>query len=131
RRVNRHKKRPFVLRVATDLADGAQSLGELDFVDACRRRGLPTPVLQAVTRGPRGRVFRDAHWPEFGVTAEIEGVHHDAPEHAIDDSLRQNELTIGRDAVLRVPLLGWRVSPGLYLDQVERCLTASGWRRTA
>jgi very-short-patch-repair endonuclease len=132
RRVNRHKRRPLILAVAGDIADGAQSLGELDFARLCRRRRLPPPTRQAVRRGRDGRVYLDATWDEFGLVVEIEGAHHDAPHHVVDDCLRQNDLSLeGGTRVLRIPVLGLRTTPAPFLDQVERALVAGGWRRAA
>jgi very-short-patch-repair endonuclease len=130
-RVNRHKRRLLILDVAHDIADGAQALSELDFAKLCRRRGLPEPSRQVVRRGPRGRVYLDVYWDDFKVVIEIEGVHHDAPENSIDDCLRQNSLTISRESVLRIPVLGLRTCPAPFMDQVEQALIAAGWRRAA
>jgi hypothetical protein len=128
RRINRHKRRPLILAVAGDIADGAQSLGELDFTRLCRRHRLPPPTRQAVRRGADGRVYLDATWDEFSLVVEIEGAHHDAPNHVVDDCLRQNDLTLaGGTRVLRIPVLGLRTTPSLFLDQVERALVAGGW----
>jgi hypothetical protein len=132
RRVNRHKRRPLILAVAGDIADGAHSMGELDFGRLCRRRRLPSPSRQAVRHGPRGRVYLDVTWEEFDLAVEIEGAHHDGPIHAVDDSLRQNELMLdGGTRVLRIPVIGLRTTPDVFLDQVERALVAAGWRRAA
>lgn len=71
------------------------------------------------------------YWDEFRVVVEIEGIHHDAPENVVDDSLRQNDLTIKRNAVLRIPLIGLRTCPDEFMDQVEAMLRAAGWCRAA
>ena len=131
RRINRHKRRTLLLVVARDNVDGAQALGELDFARMCRQRGLPEPSRQVVCRGPKGRVYLDVRWKQFRVVVEIDGVHHDAPESSIGDALRQNAITIGRDAVLRIPVLGLRTVPEQFMDQVELMLTVAGWRRAA
>ena len=131
RRLNRHKRRPLILAVARDVADGAQALSELDFAALCRRRGLPEPTRQRVLQGPRGRVYLDVSWNEYGVVVEVEGAHHDAPENAVDDALRQNALTIGRLGVLRIPVLGLRTCPGPFLAQVEQLLRQAGWAPAA
>ena len=130
-RLNRHRRRPLILQVAHDIADGAQSLGELDFTKLCRQRGLPEPDRQTVRQNARGRWYRDVEWDGLGVLVEIEGIHHDAPENVIEDTLRQNSFTIQREAVLRIPLLGLRAVPDLFMDQVEAALRTAGWRRTA
>lgn len=131
KRINRHKRRPFVLQVAHDIADGAQALSELDFTTWCRRRELPAPSRQVLRKGPRGRVYLDVSWDEYGVAVEIEGAHHDAPEHAIDDALRQNQLTVDHVRVLRIPVLGLRSIPDRFMDQVEAMLRRAGWDAAA
>ena len=50
---------------------------------------------------------------------------NDSPANAIDDSLRQNALTVGRDRVLRIPVLGLRTTPELFMAQVEEALDAA------
>lgn len=130
-RLNRHKRRPFIVQIAQDIADGAQALGELDFAVLCRRYGLPAPDRQGVRQNALGRWYRDVEWDLLGVVVEIEGVHHDAPENAVEDSLRQNEFTIDREAVLRIPLLGLRVAEAAFMGQVERMLVRAGWRRAS
>jgi very-short-patch-repair endonuclease len=131
RRLNRHKRRPLILDVARDIADGAQALSELDFARLCRRRNLPEPTRQKVRAGRHGRVYLDVEWDEWRVVVEVEGAHHDAPENAVDDALRQNALTIGRLGVLRIPVLGLRTCAGEFLDQVDQLLRQAGWRPTA
>lgn len=135
-KVARHKRRRLIRTIAHDIADGAQALSELDFATRCRERGLPPPTRQVVRRGRRGManldVYRlDVYWDEFRVVVEIEGIHHDAPENVVDDSLRQNDLTIKRNAVLRIPLIGLRTCPDEFMDQVEAMLRAAGWCRDA
>jgi hypothetical protein len=131
KRLNRHRRRPLILDVARDIASGAQALSELDFAAICRRGGLPEPTRQHVRRGRLGRVYLDALWDDFDVVVEIEGVHHDAPENAIDDALRQNALTITRLGVLRIPVLGLRTCPESFLQQVEALLRAAGYGTAA
>lgn len=125
-RVGRHQRRMLIVTIAHDIADGARALSELDFAKRCRERGLPPPTRQVVRRGRRGRVYLDVYWDEFRLVVEIEGIHHDAPENVVDDSLRQNDLTIARNAVLRIPLIGLRACPDEFMDQVEAMLRAAG-----
>ena len=111
-------RRKFIHVVAHDVADGAQSLGELDFVNACRRRGLPEPTRQRVRRLPGGVAYLDVSWEEARLTVELDGTGHLRGLQMVDDDLRQNAVQLGNDLVLRIGILGWRLTPDRYLDQV-------------
>lgn len=125
--VRRDRRRELMHAVVTDLLGGARSLGELDVVRECRRRGLPEPDRQRVRRGRDGRYYLDLCWDEFGVVVEVDGVHHTWAASVVPDALRQNEVTLGDAVVLRLPLLGLRVAADDFFDQVERALRARGW----
>ncbi|MGH3423844.1 MAG: hypothetical protein ACRDO8_03890, partial [Nocardioidaceae bacterium] len=127
--VRRHRWRRFLRAVLADVTDGVQAMGELDFARACRRRGLPEPDRQQVRKGRGGRVYLDVRWTRWGVVAEIEGIQHEWASAQIPDTLRQNDVTIDGDALLRVPVLGFRDRPDPYLDQVEAMLRKAGWSR--
>jgi len=58
------RRRALVATLIDDIADGAHSLGELDFEALCRRRGLPVPERQVVVSGPGGRCYLDVRWRE-------------------------------------------------------------------
>jgi hypothetical protein len=74
-------------------------------------------------------VYLDASFDGFDLVVEIEGAHHDAPLNAVDDALRQNHLST-EATVLRIPVLGWRLNPDLFMAQVEKTLRSRGWRPT-
>lgn len=118
--VKRSPRRAFLDRVIMDVCDGAQSLGELDFARMCRRRGLPEPVRQVVVELTR-RVYLDVEFAG-GLVVEIDGGHHGRALTAIDDALRQNEVTLTRRTVLRIPVLGLRLREDEFLTQVARGL---------
>lgn len=99
--VRRDRRKALVHTVCVDLLGGVRSLGELDLARGCRRRGLPEPTRQVVRRGPRGRLYLDA--------------------------LRHNEVALTRQVVLRLPVLGLRVAPDIFFDQVARALRDAGW----
>lgn len=62
--LSRRQLRALVTRLIDDIADGAQSIGELDLVPALRQRGLPAPTRQAV-RVVDGRArYLDACWED-------------------------------------------------------------------
>ena len=118
RAVRGRNRRALVGQLARDIADGAHSLGELDFAGMCRRRGLPEPDRQVVRRGPRGRVYLDVGWRECGWGVEIDGAGHRVGLAVTDDNLRQNAVVIEGTRLLRIDLLGLRVAPEAFLDQV-------------
>jgi very-short-patch-repair endonuclease len=118
RRVRGRTRRAFIRTVARDISDGAQSLGELDFAAMCRQRGLPEPSRQAVRTLPGGLAYLDVSWDEVELVVEIDGSQHQWASVATDDQFRQNALVIAGDRVLRMTLMGLRLQPERFLDQV-------------
>lgn len=112
----------FVRTVTADVCDGAHSLGELDFAGLCAARGLPVPTRQAVRVLPDGRAYLDAYWEEEGLVVEVDGGQHSQALEPVRDALRQNDVTLTGDRVLRIPLIGLRLHSDKFLDQVERGL---------
>lgn len=129
--VRRDKRRSFLHDVVLDLMGGARSLGEIDFAQSCRRRGLPEPTRQAIRRGRGGRYYLDVHWEEWGVVVEIDGIHHSWAGNVVADALRHNEVAIAGDTVLRLPLLGLRLAEDDFFEQIERALRDAGWATAA
>lgn len=115
------RRRALVPQLIDDIVDGAHSLGELDFARLCRERGLPAPERQVVVRGPGGRCYLDVRWRE-GLVVEVDGRQHREGLAPVDDMLRQNSVSMRGDMVLRIPLVGLRVTPDAFLDQVARAL---------
>jgi hypothetical protein len=111
-----------VRQVLRDIADGAQSLGELDFAAMCRRHGVPPPDRQVLRRTARGRVYLDARWDRSRLVVEVDGAGHRVGLAVTDDNLRQNEVSLGRDLVLRIDLVGLRVHEPEFMRQVCRGL---------
>ncbi|RYB95011.1 hypothetical protein EUA93_12035 [Nocardioides oleivorans] len=130
-RIKRDRRRRLVQETILDLLDGARSLGELDVVRELRRRGMPMPTQQVVRKGRDGRYYLDLYWEEFGLVLEIDGIQHTWATSVIGDALRQNSLVIASDRVLRMPLLGLRLEPDAFFEQVEQALALGGWRRAA
>lgn len=120
--VRNRGRRPFVRQVLRDLADGAQSLGELDFAAMCRRHGLPPPDRQVVRQTRRGRIYLDVRWDGSRLVVEIDGAGHRVGLAVTDDNLRQNEVTLTRDVVLRIDLIGLRLAEAAFMAQVARGL---------
>ena len=118
--VGRGRRRRLIAAVVADLCEGAQSLGELDFARWCRRRGLPEPSRQVVRTTSRGRVYLDVAWEDVGLVVEVDGGHHAAALAPVDDALRQNDVVLEGSTVLRIPVIGLRLAPDRFLDQVVR-----------
>ncbi|MGZ4428917.1 MAG: DUF559 domain-containing protein [Nocardioidaceae bacterium] len=131
--VRRDKRRELICGVILDMVGGIRSLSELDVVRECRRRGLPEPDKQVLRRSKRGTYFLDFTWEEYGLVVEVDGIQHAWVVNIIGDALRQNDITIQGDRVLRLPVLGLRVAKDEFFAQIEQALRDAGWdsRRTA
>lgn len=124
-RIKRHRRRLFVHAVINDLLDGARALGELDVVRELKRRGLPPPARQVLRKDKRGRYYLDLYWPHLKLIVEIDGIHHTWAENVVGDALRQNELVLDGDTVLRVPLLGLRLEPDPFFEQIGAAIATA------
>lgn len=123
----RTRHRRTLLAAMHDIEQGAQALSEIDFARLCRRHDLPGPERQAVRTEPSGkRRYLDVEWlrPADGrrVVAEVDGALHLAAERWWNDQLRQNELAIADDLVLRFPSTVLRCEEPLVVDQLRRAL---------
>jgi hypothetical protein len=122
RRAGQVRHRRLLAAVLADLAGGAHSLAEIDLVRVCRLAGLAAPsrqVVRSVTAGGgRRRYYLDAHFGGF--TVEVDGQPHFVVAGWVNDTVRQNELVILGDRVLRVPSLLLRTAPELVADQLRR-----------
>lgn len=115
------RRRALLDTLLDDIVDGAQSLGELDFAAMCRARRMPAPERQVVRQGPKGRVYLDVRW-RCGLVVEVDGRQHVEGVASVSDMLRQNSVSLTRDMVLRIPLLGLLLEADAFLDQVEQGL---------
>ena len=130
-RIRRDKRRAFLHGVLLDLLGGVRSLGELDVVRGCRDRGLPEPDQQVLRRTKTGTYYLDFRWEPWRVVVEVDGIQHTWVENVVGDALRQNSVALSADTVLRLPVLGLRVCPDDFFDQIESALVAAGWSRLA
>jgi very-short-patch-repair endonuclease len=130
-RIRRDKRRRMLHDVVLDLMKGAGSLGELDVVRLLRRRGLPPPDRQVLRRAGRRRYYLDLYWKRWKLVVEIDGIHHTWAENLVEDALRQNAISLSGDTVLRLRLLGVRLAPDGFLDQIEAALMSRGWSAVA
>jgi hypothetical protein len=115
------------LRLAVaDIAQGAEALSEIDFVAVCRRNGLPPPTLQAVRSDRAGRRrYVDAEWRSQSgrrIVAEVDGALHLAPRRWWNDQIRQNELVLTGDLLLRFPTVVFRYEDDIVAGQLRRAL---------
>ncbi len=117
-------RRQVLDSVIADVCNGAQSLAELDFAAMCHKRGLPEPGRQVVRSGSHGRVYLDVFWDEFNLHVEIQGAQHFQGTAGVDDALRFNDLALGNSDMrsLQIPVLGLRICPDKFLDQVARAV---------
>jgi hypothetical protein len=123
---SRVRHRAVLLAAATDIGQGAHALSEIDLARLCRRAGLPEPIRQAVRVTPDGgRRYLDAEWRRRDgrrVVAEVDGALHLVPTRWWADQLRQNELVLADDLVLRFPTVIVRLETGLVVSQIARAL---------
>lgn len=125
-RVRGRTRRRLIALLARDIADGAQSLGELDMAALCRAYGLPAPSRQSVRRLRDGTAYLDVAWDEHRLVLEIDGAGHARGLAYGNDSLRQNELTLGSERVLRIDLIGLRLHERELMSQLARGLGVPG-----
>jgi hypothetical protein len=125
-RVRRDKRRLLLHAVVNDLLGGARSLSEIDVVREPKRPGLPAPARQVLRTDRRGRYYLDLYRPDHGVVVEIDGFHHAWAENVVGDALRQNALVLQGDVVLRLPLLGLRLQPDEFFQQIADALAPGG-----
>lgn len=108
--------------VVADVVGGAQALSEVDFARLCRNYRIPEPNRQAMRRGPSGRIYLDASWDSQNLVVEIDGFQHTQGLAMVDDALRDNHLVLQGCRKLRIPALGLRTTPALFMNQVKAAL---------
>jgi hypothetical protein len=122
----RVRHRAHMRLAITDIAGGAQALGEIDVARLCRRFHLCPPNRQQVRRDPDGRLrYLDCEWVlEDGsiVVLEVDGSHHHSVEHWEADMKRERKVVISRRWVLRASNFELRHEQ----EAVARDLTAMG-----
>jgi very-short-patch-repair endonuclease len=122
-RVNRRK---LIADMIADIEGGVDALSESDFLALCRRHHLPRPTLSRRRRDADGRLrFIDAYWPEHGLQVEIDGAHHMDARHWAADMLRQNQIWIAGDRILRFPSWLLRTDPTAVATQLRAALTSA------
>ena len=115
RYVGRVRHKAYLRLAVRDIADGAQSLGELDLAAVCRRFGLAPPVRQVPRRDSAGRWrYLDGQWNLASgevVVLEVDGGHHRDVEHWQSDMRRERAVVVSRRRVLRATIFELRLDP--------------------
>ena len=121
----RIRRRPLIRTLVADIEGGAGALSELDLLALCRRHRLPLPDLQRRRTDASGRLrFIDAYWPEHRLQVEIDGAHHMDVRQWAADMLRQNQIWIEGDRILRFPAWLLRTDPSTVVAQLRAALSA-------
>ena len=105
----------YMRLAVADIAQGAQSLGELDLATVCRKFDLVPPDRQEIRRDSRGRPrYLDAEWrlPSGEIVVlEIDGSHHLDVAHWQADMKRERSIVTSRRWVLRATTFEIRLDP--------------------
>jgi very-short-patch-repair endonuclease len=121
------RRRRLIVTTIADAEGGAAALSEIDFVRLCRRYRLPAPDLQRRRLDESGRNrYVDAEWSAFRVVVEVDGGYHMDVQHWAADMLRQNQIWIAGDRILRFPAWVVRADPATVAQQIRAALTAGG-----
>ena len=78
-------------------------------------------------RGTRGNYYLDVLFEGWNVVVEVDGIHHTWAENVVADAARHNEIALRGAVILRIPLLGLRVDPDTFFDEIARALQDAGW----
>ncbi|MBV8928212.1 MAG: hypothetical protein JO152_03700 [Mycobacteriaceae bacterium] len=110
--------RSLYVAVAGDVAGGAHSLLEIDFVKLARKAGLPPPRQQSMRTDHSGRRrYLDADFGGFAV--EVDGAVHLRPANWWDDMFRQNAIVLTGKPVLRFASVAVRLHPEQVIAQLR------------
>ncbi|GIF21191.1 hypothetical protein BJ973_005360 [Actinoplanes tereljensis] len=121
--IRRHR---LIGTTIADLAGGAMALSEIDLLALCRRHRIPAPNRQAPRTDGTGRMrFVDAHWADARLLVEVDGGYHLDVRQWAADMLRQNEIWISGDRILRFPAWLVRAEPATVATQIRAALAAA------
>ncbi|WP_245665726.1 DUF559 domain-containing protein [Actinoplanes subtropicus] len=122
--IRRHR---LINTTIADVSGGATALSEIDLVLLCRRFRLPTPDLQRRRIDESGRNrYVDAEWKSARLLVEVDGGHHMDVRQWAADMLRQNQVWISGDRILRFPAWLVRAEPATVARQIRAALIAAG-----
>jgi hypothetical protein len=121
-RIRRHR---LIATTIADVEGGAEALSEIDLVALCRRFGLPHPDQQERrTDAAGGWRFADAYWRDQRLLVEVDGGYHLDVRQWSDDMLRQNEIWLAGDRILRFPAWLVRADPAAVAEQLRAALAS-------
>lgn len=122
--------RSLMTSALVDIAGGAHAVSEIDLIRFCRRNGFPEPVRQVVRRDSSGRRrYLDATLigPHGAVVrVEVDGALHLVVQTYWQDMIRDNEMSIGRELLIRLPSYVIHADDPDAIDQLRRALQLSG-----
>jgi hypothetical protein len=122
-RIRRHR---LLETAIADAAGGATALSEIDLVTLCRKFRISPPDLQRCrVDGTGRRRYVDAYWAGARLLVEVDGSHHLRVEHWAADMLRQNQIWISGDRILRFPAALVRAEPATVATQIRAALRAA------
>ncbi|GAA2631660.1 DUF559 domain-containing protein [Dactylosporangium fulvum] len=123
------RREQLIHRAAESAAGGSESVSEIEFLDLCRRNGLPEPSRQVVRRDSAGRKrYRDALFDDYGIHVEIDGSQHMEVRAWAADMRQHNDLAIAGARLLRFTAWQVRHEPADVARQLRAALMAAGWR---
>ncbi|MEV4508636.1 hypothetical protein AB0K00_06720 [Dactylosporangium sp. NPDC049525] len=123
------RREALIRQTVEDARGGSHSISEVQFLQLCRRNGLPDPTRQVVRRDERGRKrYRDALFEEYGIHVEIDGAQHMEVRAWSADMVQHNEIAITGDRLLRFTAWQVRRDPETVVRQLRAALLAAGWR---
>jgi very-short-patch-repair endonuclease len=115
-----------MITTIADVEGGATALSEIDLLELCRRFRLPPPDLQRRRIDESGRFrYVDAEWTAARLLVEIDGSHHMDVRHWAADMLRQNQVWVAGDRILRFPAWLVRTEPATAAHQIRSALKAA------
>jgi len=124
----RARRRALTIETATYAQGGATALSEIDLVKLCKRYGLPAPDLQERRKDASGRVrYIDAYWRDFKIQVEVDGAHHMYVRQWEADMLRQNDIWLPGERILRFSAWQVRHQPELVAGKIRKALMEAGW----
>ncbi|MET7418315.1 DUF559 domain-containing protein [Dactylosporangium sp. NPDC005555] len=122
------RREALIRQTVDDARGGSHSISEVQFLQLCRRNGLPDPSRQVVRNDSRGRKrYRDALFQEWGVHVEIDGAQHMEVRAWSADMTQHNEIAISGDRLLRFTAWQIRRDPDTVVRQLRAALRAAGW----